>query len=106
MQALSEALAILAPMIAFAGFVSLVIERTLNLILRPLLAAIPALDPYKDYISIVFGVAIGFLFGIDLLSPLAEMMGFSVAVSWGGVVLTGILMGGGSNLIHDIWPSK
>ncbi|MFW6098010.1 MAG: hypothetical protein ACOC9Z_08030, partial [Chloroflexota bacterium] len=31
-------------------------------------------------------------------------VGLQPFVPWAGYVLTGLLIGGGANLIHDVWP--
>lgn len=68
----------------------------------PLWKKIPV-ENLKQYISFVTGAGISFLFQIDLVS---QMIPSTPLVPWAGILLTALIVGGGSNLIHDLWPQK
>jgi len=55
----------------------------------------------KQYVSFVTGFGLSFLFQIDLVS---EIISAQPLVPWAGTFLTALIIGGGSNLIHDLWP--
>ena len=44
-------------------------------------------------------------FQVDAISPTLEQFGAIPLAPWVGMVVTGIVIGGGGNLIHDLWPS-
>lgn len=48
-------------------------------------------------VSVVFGVILSFVFGFDALAS----VGIELAVPYIGYVLTGFMIGGGSNLVND-----
>lgn len=56
----------------------------------------------KAYVSFVTGALISFLFQIDLVSP---MIPTTPLYPWAGALLTALIIGRGSNLIHDLWPT-
>lgn len=85
-------------------FMALALERLVELFIKP---AVPA--QYKvivPYAALVLGVLAAFGFNIDLITPTLEGFGIEPAVSWAGLLVSGLLIGGGSNLLHDLWPGK
>jgi len=68
----------------------------------PLWKKIPV-ENLKLYVSFVTGAGISFLFQIDLVS---QMIPSVPIVPWAGTLLTSLIIGGGSNLIHDLWPQR
>jgi len=85
-------------------FMALVLERLVELLVKPALPE--AAKPAVPYISAVAGLLLAFGFAIDLITPTLAQFGVVPAVDWAGKVVTGLLLGGGSNLVHDLWPSK
>lgn len=51
------------------------------------------------YISLLVGVALAFGFGLDVLRVVAP--GLTPVAPWVGVILTGVLIGRGSNFLND-----
>lgn len=87
-----------------ALFMALVLERLIELLVKPSLPE--NLAPAVPYIAAVLGLLVAFGFAIDLITPTLEQFGVTPAVSWAGKVITGLILGGGSNLIHDLWPGE
>lgn len=100
-----EALGLIAQIVAFAALVALVLERIVEAYIKPV---IPDTWAWRGQVLIavpaVLGLAVAAGFQIDLFSPVAEALGLHPLTSWAGVLLTGLVMGGGANLIHDLWP--
>lgn len=89
--------------VAFASTLALVVERLVELLLKPATQAWPWLSPY---VALIMGLAAAAVFQVDLFSPVALALGLTPLTPWGGILLTGALIGGGSNLIHDLWPGN
>ena len=72
------------------------------------------LTPHKwtlQYIAIVAGLVLGLYYRVDLISALAKigfiLQGITEYPSWAesstaGVIMTGLLIGGGSNRVHQL----
>jgi|TARA_Y100000310_G_scaffold132386_2_gene131444 uncharacterized membrane protein (DUF106 family) len=84
--------------ITAAAFLSMLNNRLVEVILKPLLSlARPRLS--KDlllYMSIITGIGMAFYSNTNLLEQY-----FDPPIV--GVIVTGIIIGGGSNLIHDLF---
>ena len=84
--------------ITAAAFLSMLNNRLVEVILKPLLSlAGPRLS--KDlllYISIITGIGMAFYSNTNLLEQY-----FDPPIV--GIIVTGIIIGGGSNLIHDLF---
>lgn len=55
---------------------------------------------YQKYIAVALGLIVSFGFNVDLL---VDWFGLSSSVPYLGTALTGVLLGRGSNFIHDLW---
>jgi len=55
-------------------------------------------DRYKKYVAPLVGVLLAFNFSLDLFT---EFLRLESAIPYVGVILTGILLGRGSNWVHD-----
>jgi|ETNmetMinimDraft_11_1059920.scaffolds.fasta_scaffold07622_1 hypothetical protein len=84
--------------ITAAAFLSMLNNRLVEVILKPLLSlARPRLS--KDlllYMSIITGIGMAFYSNTNLLEQY-----FDPPIV--GIIVTGIIIGGGSNLIHDLF---
>ena len=95
--------------IALAFFLALAVERLIEWFLKPALAKI-ADETYRTLatrlITLLFGGVVAFGLGLDLVTPLAEAAG--VVLRWPLLppILTAVIVGGGSTLLHDLWPNK
>lgn len=105
MENFGSALASLAGILAFASLLALTNERIIEHGIKPLLVRLK-IDSYTGQISMLTGTGIAFLFWVDLYAPLARAIGMTPIVNWAGVLLTGLVIGGGSNLLNDLWPMK
>lgn len=112
-----DGLAALGTVFGFAGFMAFAIERIIEWVVKPaalsVLAAFgweedegkKALSSYIPLVSIVFGFVISLGFGIDLVSNIAQGVGLNPS-PWIALVFSAVVMSGGSNLIHDLWPQS
>lgn len=72
----------------------------------------PKLTPYKwllMYVSLILGVLLAFFYNIDLIALIANNAGGNLAISWVGVVLSGLAIGRGANYLNDFvskWLKK
>ncbi len=97
--------------LALAFFLALVVERIIQFVVRPLLenaAKAAGWDVERvglilPYIAAVFGGLVSFGFGLDLFMELAAAVDLHPA-AWLTQLLTAIVVAGGSNLLHDLWP--
>ena len=93
-----------AGIFVLAVFLAVINERVNELLVKPLLAmAGHDMSRFLPYVALLTGVVLSAGFGLDLFAPLAAAFGLEPAqiVTVG---LTAVLVGGGSNLLHDIWP--
>lgn len=106
-----ETVADVASVLTMAFFLALVVERIIQFVIRPLVEnAVKAAgrDPEKvglilPYISAVMGGLLSYGFGLDLFAAMAEAAGLEPA-AWLTQLLTALVVAGGSNLLHDLWP--
>lgn len=91
-------------LLGFTTGIALVIERLVEHFASPLLERFGG-KWLLPYVGLILGLLVGLGFGIDLFTPLAESVGLQPSVPWAGLVLSGLLIGGGSNLIHDLYPT-
>lgn len=103
MEQLAQAAATIAGVFAFAALLAFILERLVEKFVKPPLEKY-GWDEATPYTALGLGVAFSWSFGIDLLTPLAAAVGISPFVPWIGYLLTGLVVGGGSNLLHDLWP--
>jgi len=89
--------------IAFAA--TWAIEGGTEYIFGTLFNKIPKLTPYKwalMYIALVFAVGVAFYYQLDLFALIKWLVADGeLQTTWVGLLLTGILMGRGSNVLHD-----
>lgn len=88
--------------ILFLGFL---IERLVEAIFGRPFDKFPILTPYKwalIYIAFIAGVVAAFTYQLDLVSLLAQYLNVPLPHKSLGVLLTGLSMGAGSTLIHEI----
>lgn len=111
MNELSSAFGAVAGVLSLALFLVMVNERVTEFVLRPIVAALlkavgksEFLGDVLPYVSAALGAAISWGFGLDLFAPLAAAVGLEPA-AWVTKLLTALVVAGGSNLLHDLWPS-
>jgi len=104
MEAFVNTLGVVAGVFSLAVLLATVNERLIEKLAKPVITRFTAAVEYVGLVAIVTGAAISIGFGVDLFSPLATAVGVQMTAPWAGIVLTGIVVGGGSNFIHDIWP--
>lgn len=100
---LGNALAGLTAVLAFAVLLATINERLIEQFVGPALNRVGAGD-WTGQVALFTGMALAF--GIDLFTPAAEALGMTLNAPWAGMALTGLLIGGGSNFIHDVWPTS
>ena len=89
-----------AEMALAAIFLSGAAERLVGYF-DPLWELVP-IPNFKRYVSFAIGGFLGWLFQLDLVS---ELIPTAPLVPWAGALLTALIIGGGSNLVHELWPS-
>lgn len=95
--------------LALAFFLALSVERVIEWFLKPLLDKIQD-ETYRTLairlLTLLFGGVVAFGFGLDLVTPLVQAAG--IAPQWPvlGPIVTAVIVGGGSTLLHDLWPIK
>lgn len=113
MIGLSDAIGTTAGVLSLALFLSLVNERINEFVLRPIVEAIlraagrepEAVSKVMPYVAGLSAALISLGFGLDLFAPLAAAVGLEPA-RWVTLVLTAVVVAGGSNLLHDLWPQR
>lgn len=106
MEQLAEVLSMLGALILFAVFVAGNIEGALEYFLKPVLDWPEATVEERRGIvlrevTLVVGILVAALLGIDLLTLLAVEVGANPVSPVVGVVMTGVFMARGSNWLHD-----
>ena len=107
-----ETVGSVASVLAMAFFLALVVERIIQFVIRPLIEnAVKAVgrDPeggalFLPYIAAVMGGLLSFGFGLDLFAGMVQAAGLTPEV-WLTQLLTAMVVAGGSNLLHDLWPT-
>lgn len=102
-----------ASVLTLALFLALVVERVIEFVIKPLvesLARAAGWDVEKvgvviPYIAAVLGAGVAWGFGLDLFADLAVAAGLTPA-AWFTRALTAVVVAGGSNLLHDLWPQE
>ena len=104
MDTFLSALGLVATIVLFAGLLATVTERLVEHFIKPAANAIgyPAAIPY---VALLIGLGFSLAFGIDLFTPVALSIGLEPFTPWAGLLLSGLMVGGGSNLISDVWPA-
>lgn len=87
-----------------AIFLAVVLERLMQFLVKPKFPENFAW--FIPYIAVIAGLFVAFAFNIDVIEPTMAELGLEPAVSWAGMLLTGLIIGGGSNLVHDLWPGN
>jgi len=96
-----QALLATAQVFALAAFFAFINERIVEHYLKPFSEKI---GDYAQYVAGVTGLLLAIGFNIDFLSLLTvNVLGID-PIPYAGVIVSGLMIGGGSNLIHDIWP--
>ncbi len=117
-------LELVAEIVAFVVFLALVVERLVELFLGPsthilvfVLEEINngkvILPTHKELVGwflsvavLIFGLTLSVAFNIDIFTPLAESVGLEPISNQAGLIMTGLVLGGGSSFLHDLWPQK
>lgn len=89
-------------MIIAATFLAFVNERIIEYVTRPIFDNNPKLADYKwvlFYVALVTGAVLSFLAGLNLLTDIVPSINPLV-----GQIVTAIVVGGGSSLLHDLFP--
>ncbi len=117
MEINSEIISVGITAVAAAGFLALVLERLMEYLVGPIWLflsgfVLELLNSDSDgkgslpFVAAVLGVGFSAAWSLDIISPTLQTLGWSVTEGWPGILISGLLIGGGSNLLHDIWPSK
>jgi hypothetical protein len=110
---LNGGLSLVAPILALAGLLALINERTMEVLVKRLLSpierALPAVCDYRSDIllilSMITGAVFSLSFGIDFISPLITAVLGSSPTPLAGMLMSALVIGGGSNLLHELWSA-
>lgn len=102
-----------ASVLTLALFLALVVERVIEFVIKPLVESLAKAAGWDvervsvviPYIAAVLGAGVAWGFGLDLFADLAAAAGLSPA-AWFTRALTAVVVAGGSNLLHDLWPQE
>jgi hypothetical protein len=102
-----------ASVLALALFLALVVERVIEFVIKPLIESlaraagwdVEKVDLIIPYVAAGLGAAVAWGFGLDLFADLAAAVGLTPA-AWFTRALTAVVVAGGSNLLHDLWPQE
>ena len=84
-------------------------ERLNELMVKPLVNLAPGskfASLTTPYLAMLTGVLLAIAFQIDIITPLVAALELAIPSPWPGLIVTGLLIGAGSNFLHDIWPSS
>ena len=103
----------IATVLGLALFLALVVERVIEFVIKPLIEAMAKAAGWDvdkvglviPYIAAALGAAVAWGFGLDLFADLAAAVGLTPA-AWFTRALTAVVVAGGSNLLHDLWPQE
>ena len=87
-----------AQTLVFAIFLAVVNERLVELFINPLFKKLRLDTVFLRYVALITGLAITVLAQVNLFELFPGWL-----PGWPGVILSGFLIGGGSNLIHTIF---
>lgn len=89
-----------ASVVAMAVFLATVNKAILDLIVAPIRRRWPGVDLWwVDYLALLTGLGIGWAFNVNLLEPLQTSETSRIV----GVILSGLVIGGGADLINDLF---
>lgn len=102
-----------AEVLTMALFLALVVERIIEFVIRPLIEGalkaagqdVEKASAVLPYASAALGAAVAWGFGLDLFTGMAAAAGLEPA-GWFTQGLTALVVAGGSNLLHDLWPEE
>lgn len=93
----SEQIGLIAGVVVQLTMAAVIVERVVEFFVKPRLP-----EKYKGltvYVAIVLGLLLALNYGLDAMVPL----GFSASVTWLGKLLTGVIIGGGTTFVHDLF---
>ena len=76
-------------------FLAFVVERLVEKLVKPLLQ-VAGQEQLMAYVALLLGCLFSVAFNVVLLTPIAVAVGLAPLVPWAGLLLSGLLVGGGS----------
>lgn len=87
--------------ITFALLLATFNERFFEHFIKPILDRFGA-AAFTAQVALLTGLALSYALGVDFVGPLAEQaMGSPLPWPIAGLIVSGIIVGGGSNFVHD-----
>lgn len=101
-----DLLGVSAAAVVAIGFFAFLAERLTERLVKPWVP-----EQYREPVAVVstlimgLGAAIGFR--LDIINAILAAAGIGDPLSpWVSIVVTGLIIGGGSQLVHDLWPGS
>lgn len=95
--------------LGLAFFLALAVERIIEYFFKQPIDKI-ADETYRTLalrlLTLLFGGLVAFGLGLDLITPLALAAGVIIRWPFLPAILTAVIVGGGSTLLHDLWPGQ
>src|SRR5512139_495809 len=93
--------------------ITFLVEASVEYVFGTIFDKIPKLVPYKwvlMYVSLLVGIGVAFYYGFDLIALIAQSMDVKFDATWVGMVFSGLVIGRGSNFLHQFvskfFPAK
>jgi hypothetical protein len=90
-------------------FLALINERLVEKLVKPITGNFqgnPVADLSPVYFAMLTGLLIAFGFQLDMITPLVAEFSPAALSPVPGTIVTGLLVGAGSNFLHDVWPKN
>jgi len=84
-------------------------ERLNEMVVKPLAQITPGsqvISLMSPYLAMLTGILFAIAFQVNIITPLIAELGIAILSPWPGLIVTGLLIGAGSNFLHDVWPSN
>ncbi len=101
-----DVLGIAAQSVLIVSFFAFLAERLTERLIKPWVPEAYR-EPVAIFATLVMGVAAAVAFRLDIINSLLVAGGIGDPLSpWVSIVVTGLIIGGGSQLVHDLWPGS
>lgn len=101
-----DVLGVAAQAVVVVAFFAFLAERLTERLVKPWVPE-EWREPVAVFTTLALGVAGAVAFRLDIINSLLVAGGIGDPLSpWVSIVTTGLIIGGGSQLVHDLWPGS